>query len=98
MDITPAAAHRPVMDRNRTGHGIATVIGCSCGASPKKGAARGSMQHVWYGRHAKANGVNEADMAPMTYAVGHGYPAEGMTWDEWYAANPGLNPFTGAAL
>jgi hypothetical protein len=30
-----------------------TVIGCECGAKPKKRAARMSMQHVWHQTHRR---------------------------------------------
>lgn len=102
MENAPAATaadtHRPVMALNHTGHGIGTVIGCSCGEMPAKGSLRGSTQHVWFLRHARKHGVADDAWAPMTYATGRGYPAEGMTWDDWCASHRGMSPFTGSKL
>lgn len=97
MDANTAAAHAPVYILNPRPDlgGIRATFGCSCGAAPKKGAARQTSMATWYLRHARTHGVAYDDTAPAIYAPG--YAGAGMTFDEWHAANPGKDPFTGDA-
>jgi hypothetical protein len=87
-------AHAPVLVRNTTGHGIATLLACSCGKAPAKGATRGSTQHVWQMRHRRTLGL---DQSPAQWVYGPDAAAAGHTFDSWYAEAAGINPWTGEA-
>jgi hypothetical protein len=92
--MTKAAAHHPVHILSPDGTGIRSTTGCACGEGPKRGAANRNAMYTWYRAHARKVGV-APDEGAITYAIGRGYAAEGMTWDEWYAANPGVDPYSG---
>jgi hypothetical protein len=83
--------HAAVSYLNTSGTGGRTVIGCSCSWKPKKGAARMSMMHVSHMAHRRQLGLPRFDYSQTTYPAGT--LAEGMTWDQFYAAHPGRDPF-----
>jgi len=89
--VMPApAAHAPISMLNRTGSGIRTIIICSCGWTPSKAPERGSTMHNAHDAHRRAHGLRKDTCPADVYGEG---PAKGLTWDQWYAANPGLDPF-----
>ncbi len=84
--------HHPLTNLNTTGQGIRSYFSCSCGWKPKRMPESGRMSHVPFMRHAAGFGIRRDNFADARYA--DGYPAAGMTWNEWYAANPDRDPFT----
>lgn len=87
--------HRPISKLNTTGVGIRSYFACSCGHEPRTMPTRGSTMHVSYLKHVRSLGIGRNDVADAIYA--EGYAAAGMTWDQWYAAHPSLDPFTGTS-
>lgn len=77
--------HRPTDILSPDGTGIRTVVACSCGWEPKKGAASSTSRGTAYKAHCRKMGVQWVHLSESTYATGKGYPAEGMTWNQWYA-------------
>ena len=89
-----AAAHAPLSVLNRTGHGIRTMVVCSCEWMPAKGPERGSTKNNAHMAHRRKTGLPRASY-PAT-VLGEG-PWMGLTWDDWYAENggDGMDPYTG---
>lgn len=88
------AEHAPLSILNRTGHGIRTVIVCSCEWQPKTAPDRGSTMHVAYMAHRRSEGMPRADRIDPVFGEG---PWMGLTWDEWYKQHggEGIDPYTG---
>ena len=89
------ASHAPLSVLNRTGHGIRTMIVCSCQWTPAKAPERGSTMHVAYMAHRRKVGLPRIGRIDPVFGEG---PWTGWTWDEWYDANGGQNidPYTGS--
>lgn len=92
----PAAVeHAAVSFLNSSGHGIRTIIGCSCGEVPAKGATGASTMHASHARHRRGLGLPRFDYRRTV--IGPGYAASGLTWDEWNASDrAGQDPYLAA--
>jgi hypothetical protein len=82
--------HEPIINRNTRGAGIATYISCTCGWEPKNMPQRMSTRTNAHQSHLRQRGAAPVDYSQARYATG--LPAAGMTWDQWYAANPTASP------
>ena len=91
-----AADHAPLSVLNRTGHGIRTMVVCSCEWMPAKGPERGSTRNNAHMAHRRKHGMPRADYSATMLGEG---PWMGLTWDEWYAekGGTGIDPYTGKA-
>lgn len=92
-----AIEHRPAVILSPDSTGIRATHGCTCGDGPRKGASNRNTMGTWFNRHARKHGVDPYAAPAPTYATGRGYAAEGLTFDQWYAKAPGVDPFTGQA-
>jgi hypothetical protein len=91
----PAPAdHAPLSILNRTGHGIRTVIICSCEWQPKKAPERGSTSNNAHMAHRRQHGMPPFNYAHVVFGEG---PWMGLSWDEWYEQHGGqeIDPYTG---
>jgi len=89
------ADHAPLAVLNHTGHGIRTIVTCSCGWRPAKAANGASAMHNGHMAHRRKAGLPRADYSATVFGEG---PWTGLTWNEWYSANGGgVDPFTGSA-
>lgn len=94
--LAPGETHDPVVCLNRTGSGIRSFVGCSCGWRPRKAPEGASYWHTGHAAHRRRQGLPR--LATYAYArYEDGAAAAGMTWDEWQAGNRGRDPFTGEA-
>jgi hypothetical protein len=89
----PARAedHMPVAFLNRTGEGMRTLNGCSCGWKAKKASPRMSTMFNAHMAHLRSVGAPPRDDYSIE-VYGEG-PAKGLTWNQWYASHPGEDPF-----
>ena len=88
-----AADHAPLSVLNRTGHGIRTMIVCSCEWRPAKAPQAASTMANAHMAHRRKHGLSRADYAATVFGEG---PFMGLTWDEFYAANgSAVDPYTG---
>lgn len=92
--IPPVADHAPLSVLNRTGHGIRTMIICTCEWTPKKASERGSTSTNAHMAHRRQQGMPRFDYSKVVFGEG---PWMGLTWDEWYAEHGGtdVDPYTG---
>lgn len=91
-DRTLESQHVPTIFLNTTDpNGIRTFVGCSCGVMPRRMPQSGNARPLSYMAHARKVGLQVRNISHAVY--GPGYPAAGMTWNEWYAAHPGEDPF-----
>jgi hypothetical protein len=91
----PAASeHAPLAILNRTGHGVRTIIVCSCEWQPKRASERGSTSCNAHMAHRRSLRLPRADYSAAVFGEG---PWMGLTWNEWYAEHGGqdIDPFTG---
>ena len=89
-------SHQPRIIASPDGAGLPSHIGCSCGSHPTKGATSSRTQATWFKSHLrKIGGVAPQIIDVMNTRYGSGCAAEGMTYLEWKAANPGRNAITG---
>lgn len=92
----PADRHQPVWILNLTGDGLRGYYGCACGDMPRRIPALPVARAEWYHQHRRT--LRLRYMHSLAHAVyGPRHAAAGMTWQEWNAENPGVDPFTGEA-
>jgi hypothetical protein len=87
--------HQPIIMLSPDGTGIRSLFGCSCGEGPKTGVETGSEMADWYFEHAAALGVLIETVDLSAAVHGPGYPATGLTWQQWYTQHSDTDPFTG---
>lgn len=84
--------HAPVIVLNPGG--VRTATGCTCGARPKTPPQSSRSMSTAYMAHIRALGLPRIhNFSHSVYAYGEGYPAEGLTWNEWRALHPNKDPF-----
>lgn len=90
--------HAPVKVRNPNpaSDEMATAIGCMCGHRPRNWPKSPRSTETAYRAHVRSLGLPAIrNFHHAVYALGEGYRAEGLTWDEWNNT-PGTenrNPF-----
>lgn len=91
----PAPAdHAPLSVLNRTGHGIRTMVICSCEWQPSRAPGSSRAKSNAHAAHRRKMGLPRADYAREVFGEG---PWMGLTWDQWYREHGGrgIDPYTG---
>lgn len=87
------AFHWPVSELNTSGSGIRSYIRCSCGHMPGKMPESGRAMDSSYRSHTRRLRLSNAALLLPYTVYGQGYPAAGLTWNQWHEVNPALDPF-----
>lgn len=81
--------HAPTLFHNPGG--TFTAMGCMCGWRPTKPPQTPNGADASYRAHIRREGLPTIrNFHHAVYAYGEGYPAEGLTWDEWNKATRDL--------
>ena len=88
-DHAPVLIRRPV-----SAEGLGMAHGCMCGHRPRTWPTSSRSMQSSYTAHIRTLGLPRIwNVSHAVYAFGEGYPAEGLTFNEWYAINPNDDGF-----